>query len=270
VGVNIFVNYISVMNYDFQTRGVSRANPNCAADDIVCRTTAVNTRLDYSSFCPLGQPFCDSAAKTVPNMLDETNGTEAAGINIGNNDIGYTWSPAQTGIPAAGPVDFNGDGNATDSWCSSGCDFTNFELNNGPAGNGGEGTDLLLPFEDWPNLSLAFQCSFGYVDGTAVGIGAPAELTTDEILDKHLLYPIRPVRIQVLPSKPAESDLVRLVIFGGSGFDVNEVDPTSLELHRAKPVSLQIQDVNNDGVADLIAGFRLSDVRLARMRHEYV
>ena len=130
------------------------------------------------------------------------NGTEAAGINIGNNDISYAWSPAQTGIPATGPVDFNGDGNETDTWCSSGCTFTAIDVN-----NDGDGVDILQPFQDWPNLLYQFQCTTPFSDspaGELYGSQAqkfPQEITTDEILDKHLLYPPRPVRIQRLPTK---------------------------------------------------------------------
>jgi hypothetical protein len=73
----------------------------------------VSTRLDYSSF-----------ANGVPNTLDENNGTEAAGLNLGNNDIGYTWcSGVQTPIPGSGPVDFNCNGIPTETWCASGCDI---------------------------------------------------------------------------------------------------------------------------------------------------
>jgi hypothetical protein len=263
--LNYKPNFITVMNYDFQIQGISSADPACAPDDTLCRTTGVATRLDYSSFCPLSQPSCDNSLKTVPNTLDETNGSEAAGINIGNNDISYTWSPAQTAIPATGPVDFNGDGNTTDTWCTSGCTFTSLELNFDPFGAGGSGTDTLLPFEDWPNLSFQFQCSLGYVDGTAGASGSgsatqsPREISTDEVLEKHLLYSHKPVRIQLLPTTP---DKVSLAVFGAPDFDVSEIEISSLRLHGAKPASTSIEDINHDGRADLVVSFRLSEVKL--------
>ena len=112
-------------------------------------------RLDYSSF-----------ANGVPNTLDENSGSEAAGINVGSNDIGYTnCYLGRQPIPSIGPVDFNRDGTRTQTWCASGCDITpGLELNRDPAGGGQipDGTpgsgDVLRPFEDWPNLIFAFQC----------------------------------------------------------------------------------------------------------------
>lgn len=161
VKLNFKPNYLSVMNYNHQLSGISSASPNCAAGGYVCKTTPVSTRLDYSSFNGV-----------VPNTLDENNGSEANGINLGNNDIGYTWcSGIRTPIPGTGPVDFNCDGNATETWCASGCDITpGLELNKDPTGlgqtpNGTPGSgDVLRPFEDWPNLLYAFQCTAGYND----------------------------------------------------------------------------------------------------------
>jgi hypothetical protein len=156
VKLNYKPNYLSVMNYNHQILGVSSADPNCAPGDYVCKITPVKTRLDYSSFTP----------GVTPNALDENNGTEANGINLGNNDIGYAWcSGVQTPIPGTGPVDFNCNGIRTETWCASGCDITpGIELNKDPAGGGmiPNGTpasgDILQPFEDWPNLVFAFQC----------------------------------------------------------------------------------------------------------------
>jgi hypothetical protein len=119
----------------------------------------VSTRLDYSSF----------ENGTTPNVLDETNGTEAAGLNLGNHDIGYTWCPSQTPIPGTGPVDFNCAGGNTQTWCDSGCDITPaLELNHDPQGQGTIGGDQLQPFEDWPNLVFAYQCEGSYNDGQAI------------------------------------------------------------------------------------------------------
>ena len=49
VKLNYKPNFVSVMNYDFQTIGISSADTNCAPDDYLCRITPVGTRLDYSS-----------------------------------------------------------------------------------------------------------------------------------------------------------------------------------------------------------------------------
>ncbi len=189
--LNFKPNYISVMNYNHQTLGVSTAASTCAPNDYACQTTPVSTRIDYSSFCPKEQPFCDASLKTVPNILDENDGTEAAGINVGHGDIGYTsCNGVQTRIPGSGPVDFNCNGNARETWCAVGCDITpGFELNKDPQGGGqipngtpGSG-DALQPFEDWPNLVFAFQCSSTFSDGAVPGnLLSSGELTTDQII----------------------------------------------------------------------------------------
>jgi hypothetical protein len=155
--LNYKPNYLSVMNYNHMTRGIGTADAGCAPDDYACKTTAVSTRLDYSSF----------EGGTTPNVLDETNGTEAAGLNLGNQDIGYTWcAGAQTPIPGTGPVDFNCFGGSSESWCGSGCDITPaLELNHDPFGQGTVGGDQLQPFEDWPNLTVAYLFEAAYNDG---------------------------------------------------------------------------------------------------------
>jgi hypothetical protein len=185
--LNYKPNYISVMNYNHFTRGIGTASANCAADDYVCKTTPVSVRIDYSSF----------ANGVEPNTLDENSGTEAAGINVGN-DIGYTWcSGVQTAIPGSGPVDFNCNGIRTETWCAVGCDITpGLELNLDPAGRGqvpngtpGSG-DVLRPFEDWPNLQFGFQCSAGFSDGGPAMAGndeslSPVEMTSGEMLQDN-------------------------------------------------------------------------------------
>ena len=197
----------------------------------------------------------------IPNTLDETNGTEAAGINIGNNDISYAWSPAQTGIPATGPVDFNGDGNETDIWCASGCTFAAIDLN-----NDGTGTDVLLPFEDWPNLDYQMQCTANYLSDSPrtssrsrALIGNPShELTTDEVLDNHLLYPHKSVQVRVFTVATG----IAVAVLGAPDFDVKQIDLTSLSLHGAKPVATLIQDINHDGRPDLVVTFNPTDIKL--------
>ena len=174
VKLNYKPNYLSVMNYNHQSLGISTASSNCAADDYVCKITPVNVRLDYSSF----------VNGLAPNTLDESAGNESAGINAGS-DIGYTWcSGVQTPIPGSGPADFNCNGNRTETWCASGCDITpGLELNKDPAGGGQipDGTpdsgDVLQPFEDWPNLVFTFQCQPNFNDGAAGTVGYGSSLS---------------------------------------------------------------------------------------------
>jgi hypothetical protein len=82
-------------------------------------------------------------------------------------------------------VDFNCDGRADETWCASGCDITpGLELNQDPAGRGRlpPGGDLLLPFEDWPNLLFGYQCASTYNDGAAPGFLAGGEMTSEQAL----------------------------------------------------------------------------------------
>jgi slime mold repeat-containing protein/Calx-beta domain-containing protein len=200
VSLNYKPNYISVMNYNYQALGIRTASPDCAPDDYLCKTTPASTRLDYSSF----------ANGVIPNVLDENDGSESAGLNLGNSDIGYTWCPSQTPIPGTGPVDFNCDGSKSEAWCASGCDITQgLELNHDPAGGGhvpsgtpGSG-DVLQPFEDWPNLIFTYQCQSTYNDGAAPGqFLSSGEATCEGLLEKHPVLPPRGIEItnQAVPA----------------------------------------------------------------------
>lgn len=124
----------------------------------------------------------------------------AAGINIGNNDIGYANCHGRTPIPGTSPVDFNCDGNQTDTGCASGCNLPFMELNNNngatPNGTPGSG-DVLQPFEDWPNLIFNFQ-AFGiaFRNGMPLDIGevtGPAKVT-GATLNQTVRREINPVR----------------------------------------------------------------------------
>jgi len=157
--LNYKPNYLSVMSYNHQMVGVETADPGCAPGDYACLTTPVGARLDYSSF----------ANGVVPNVLDEHFGSEAAGLGLGGPDIAYTWcGGAKAPIPGVGPVDFNCNGSAQDTWCDSGCSITpSVELNRDPFGGGQLGGDVLLPVEDWPNLVFTYQCQPTFNDGAA-------------------------------------------------------------------------------------------------------
>jgi len=57
--------------------------------------------------------------------------------------------------------------------------------------------------------------------------------------------------------------MMQVALLGSSTFDVNQVELSSLNLHRAHPVNISVQDINNDGVPDLLLGFRGAEVRLS-------
>ena len=182
VKLNFKPNYISVMNYSHQARGISTASADCAPNDYTCKTTPVSVRLDYSSF----------ANEVIPNTLDENQGSDVAGINLGNNDMGYNTScgGGPRPIPGRGPVDWFCNGSLTDTWCPNGCTGPFRELNNGdgntPNGNPGSG-DVLLPFEDWPNLTFAFQCQPTFNDGAVGMVGYGKSLSSGEMTTEQMM-----------------------------------------------------------------------------------
>ena len=57
--------------------------------------------------------------------------------------------------------------------------------------------------------------------------------------------------------------MVQMALLGSSSFDVSQIEPTSLSFHGARPSDISIQDVNNDGIPDLLLQFRNPDVRLS-------
>ena len=121
-GTNNKPNYVSVMNYLWQTVGLTR--------------NGTGNIVDYSN-----------AAFALLNEanLDESTGCGPAATNVA---IAH-WVPASGGNPAAfvqvadgsGPVDWNGDGDTTDKNLS-------FDINNDSS------TATLSGFNDWANLRL--------------------------------------------------------------------------------------------------------------------
>jgi probable HAF family extracellular repeat protein len=101
-------NYLSVMNYRYQTTGISSADTvgSNVADPAL-------TRLDYSGqVLPTGGP--------TPGVLKELNGLdEPSGLGSGTADL-FRYSDAaacagHSSAPTNGPVDWNGDGDTTDT-----------------------------------------------------------------------------------------------------------------------------------------------------------
>jgi len=256
-------NYVSVMNYLFQLQGISSADPGCAAADAVCKTTPVATRLDYSSYFD----------EMLPNTLDETDGSEATGLNLGHHDISYTFCPIsglQTAIPGTGPVDFNCDELTNETWCANGCTYTAMELNHSATGlnaNGLIGGDVLLPHEDWPNLFLDFHQTGAFLDGIPPLL-SENELTVETAISKHLLYPIRHIDIEITPGcaekiiSPGRHEEFSLAVLGASDFDVRAVEPSSLSFNGAQALRTEVRDVNRDGKPDLLVFFDQASVRL--------
>jgi hypothetical protein len=61
-------------------------------------------------------------------------------------------------------------------------------------------------------------------------------------------------------SKPGTA---QLALLGSTNFDVNQVELSSLSLHGAHPVTISVEDVNNDGIPDLLLEFHMADAQLS-------
>jgi hypothetical protein len=148
VDSNRVPNYLSVMNYSFQTTGL------LTAPDIV----------DYSRY--------DSS--TIPSLdetqLNEPTGFEVAPASPAANELtlihcqgGFFTNPYWAPVPMSGPVDFNCNGSDSDT--SVGADLN---------GDGSSGT--LTSYNDWSNLLL----KGGAIGGQALGALLPSTTVADE------------------------------------------------------------------------------------------
>jgi hypothetical protein len=181
--------------------------------------------------------------------------------------VGCTLNGASNGSP----IDWNNDGNATETNATADID------NNGSASNN------LLTGNDWEiangvftNLNFNFQCTTAFAQDSDAGAGelvqsaiATNELGRRRARELHILYPPAAVSLVFNPArsnpslKPPAPGMMQVALLGSSTFDVNQVELSSLNLHGAHPVNISVQDINNDGVPDLLLGFRSAEVRMS-------
>jgi len=161
----------------------------------------------------------------------------------------------------------------------------------------GTNSDQLDTTADWTQVNgqfihfnFQFQCTAGFQNdapGTASpGAGPPlppqstlttastsnepSELSFEWARQHHLLHPHRFVSVSVSPGAPSgakpvaagQPGTVRVAVLGADNLDVREVEPSSLDLHGAKPLSISFDDVNGDGKLDLVAIFNTSQLKL--------
>ncbi len=132
---NFKPNYLSIMNYAFQTRGIQPTDPD--------GTGPLTARIDYSS-------------DVLPdaNGLDEEHLDETAGIGDGTDNTRYTCPNGAGSVgPGTGPIDWNCDGDG-------GAD-TDIPVDI----NGDGANSILAGFDDWDNLKLDFQNTGDFEDG---------------------------------------------------------------------------------------------------------
>lgn len=155
----------------------------------------------------------------------------------------------------------------------------NWDINN-PLGNNGApvavdlnnalgATEIFHGADDWNFLHYAFQCSPTFANGAPPPENA-ITITTNEITVAAaskagiLEPPITTVRLEL--SHPcvdlSSNGVVPVTLFGSSGFDVTKIDLASVRLGGAPVSSWSLDDKDGDGVLDLKARFRQSEMTL--------
>ena len=299
--VNYKPNYLSVMNYAFQFYGVPQADavgsttPKSCSADPDCGTG--QSCLPYYSLGTVTKKACyrkDYSTQRLPTggntpgILDETNLDETAGLGSGTADIswfhGASSAPGMT-IATTGPVDWDSDGAVDEQHLAGTVDYLwdiltrDFSLHQ------------LRGWDDWKGMlgnvdddaSMAFsgaRPAATSASGTQLGLtsasptGAPREpeLDFETAAAHHVLFPLRPAPVVVQPGCKAQSKPVPagapgtflVALLATDDFDVKEVDLSSLQFHGARPVNTWFQDVNGDGVPDLVIQFLGAQVRLSK------
>ena len=286
-------NYLSLMNYRYTLTGILPAPEAGASTPITCVSNAD---------CPAGnrcnltfQPghcmrldFSNEILPTrgnTPSALDETDLSEPAGLGSNRPPDLFIFTDADTcsggGLMSLastiGPVDWSGDGDYDDDHVSTAIHYYP------GVGMPTCGTDLklLTGYVDWgpaapTKFTYKFQCTpYGgpLGDGPAPPFSS-RRLTTcmspEEAIQAHVLYPPRGVKMSLETegarahaSLPAVPDgQIRVVIHGTKDLDVKEIEQTSLTFHGAKPIVVEMKDVDADGRLDLVMLFKRSDSRL--------
>jgi len=137
------------------------------------------------------------------------------------------------------------------------------------------------------HFNFQYQCTVGYQNDIPGSPNTPllsqptlatasttnnedGELSFEWARQHHLLHPPRFVSISVSPGcssdvKPVMAGpmgRVRVALLGATNFDVSQVDTSSLVFHGAKALGVATDDVNHDGIPDLVATFDSAEVKL--------
>jgi hypothetical protein len=284
---NFKPNYISVMNYNYLFFGIPEADAvgstnlkSCSVDsdcgnDALCTDTALAApfpakacfRLDYSrQLLPAGG--------NTPGALDENgNLDETAGLGSGNTDITF-FTDAKCNyqvVPSNGPLDFDGDGSATNAHATADLIPGWWEFLRVAPGCPSGIHMKLGGFDDWAALTDKVD---DIETQNSLNASTPGDLAREVDLPtlkgKHLLYPPRQVAIAIHPGcalasaplAPGQPGTVTVAILGSSSLDVTQIDPSSLRLHGVEPLNTSVIDVNADGQLDLVATFDTSQLHL--------
>jgi uncharacterized protein DUF4114 len=135
--VNLKPNYISVMNYAFQLRGIPPTDPDGSGP--------LAARVDYSRVHLLD---------LNESLLDELAGIGDGADNVRTDQTRFKCSGTMTEtMPSViGPIDWNCDGDSTDAGIG-------VDLNQDGV------LEMLSGFNDWANLRFSFQGAGSFADG---------------------------------------------------------------------------------------------------------
>jgi hypothetical protein len=279
--INAKPNYLSVMNYRYQFSGIQSSgllgssvpDPNL-------------TRLDFSNQAlPTGGNtpglLDQSIVPNSPAVGDLGLGlSEPAGLGSGVADI-FTFTSSREGgfpSPAAsdGPVDWDGDADFGEMHVQA-------DTNCGPQGFADHScTALQYPqlrgHADWGpagqnQFTYKFQCT-PFAGPTGDGASPVSrvvqhELSAQTAMDMHLAQPIASVGMIVRPGcstkaiAPGQRGTVQVAVLGSHDLNVNDIDTSSLRFHSARVLSASVQDVNQDGIPDLLLEFPSFDMHLS-------
>ena len=251
-GVNYKPNYLSIMNYAFQTRGIAPTDPDGAGP--------LSARVDYSQ---------NDLVDLNESSLNETNG-----IGDGTDNTRYFCpSGAQTAGPGTGAIDWDCD--------SDGGTETNVpaDINGGFNDINGNGIQdpgetilgTLAGSEDWNNLKYDFQSAGDFEDGVHNSTTTIVELD----FATHLQIPVS-VAIDIKPggvpnsiSCTNKNEVITVAILTTDDFDALSVDHTTVSFAGASEIhkdrngpKRHVEDVDLDGDMDLVFHFRVGDTSL--------
>jgi hypothetical protein len=237
---NFKPNYLSIMNYAFQMRGIPPTDPDGGGP--------LTGRLDYS---PADLPDLVEANAPCPAMCGLS---EPAGIGDGTDSTLFVCpSGAQNLGAGTGAINWNCDTDSTDTSLAA-------DIN-------GDGVQTVLAgFDDWDNIKYDFQNTTAFEDGAHIVVTQPIEMDFPTFLELPQIVGISikfgSVRI---PIRLSSKGVVPVAILTQGTFDATTVDPLRVCFGSAGSPATRdcteahgrghIQDVDSDGDLDLVLHF---------------
>jgi len=275
-------NYLSVMDYLYQTSGIAVADQpgsntprHCSSDEDCSFGSHCTDDLGSG-----GGNVCYRVDYSHEKLLDlnEWDLNETVGVGGAPTDtdlVDYFVSPGPFAFlhgPGYGPIDWNGNGQLTETSVQVDIDNDNGTPNNN-----------LLTANDWEManglfkyLNFKFQCTSAFVrDEGGSGLAQsessinPTELGLSYARDHHIRYPATAASLVLNPEfanptlKSTTPDVIQLALLGSRDFDVSQVDLTSLRAHGVRTQAIGVKDVNGDGIPDLLLKLPKFDFGLA-------